>query len=69
MFVLVTPDILKMEATAKVLDTFLLEPFPLERKALSSLENLYYQHTLSKKEMNVGLKTMAIMTPLYSINI
>ena len=66
--VLVTPDILKMEATAKVLDAFLSKPFPLGRKALSSLQDLFYQHTLYKKEMNVGLKTMAIMTPLYSIN-
>ena len=62
--VLVTSDILKMEATAKVLDTFLLQPFPLGRKALSSLRDLFYQYTLYKKEMNVGLKTMAIMTPL-----
>ena len=66
--VLVTSDILKMEATAKVLDTFLLKPLPLGRKALSSLRGLFYQYTLYKKEMNVGLKTMAIMTPLYSIN-
>ena len=28
MFVLVTPDILEMEATAQVLDVFLLKPFP-----------------------------------------
>ena len=35
MFVLVTPDILEMEATAQVLDVFLLKPFPSEKKALS----------------------------------
>ena len=32
MFVLVTPDILEMETTAKVLDVFLLKPFPSEKK-------------------------------------
>ena len=32
MFVLVTPDILEMEATAQVLDAFLLKPFPSEKK-------------------------------------
>ena len=49
MFVLVTPDIMEMEATAQVLDAFLLQPFILERKALSSLQHLFYQHTLYKK--------------------
>ena len=69
-FGLVTPDRLKMEATAQVLNAFPLESFPLERKGLSSLQELFYQHTLYKtEEMSVGLKTMAIMTPLYSINI
>ena len=33
MFVLVTPDILEMETTAKVLDVFLLKPFPSEKKS------------------------------------
>ena len=37
MFVRVTPDILEMEATAQVLDAFLLKPFPSERKALSTI--------------------------------
>ena len=46
MFVLVTPDILEMEATAQVLEVFLLKPFPSERKALSYLRDLFYQHTL-----------------------
>ena len=46
MFVLVTPDILEMEATAQVIDVFLLKPFPSERKALSYLRDLFYQHTL-----------------------
>ena len=46
MFVLVTPDILEMEATAQVLDAFLLKPFPSERKALSYLRDLFSQHTL-----------------------
>ena len=46
MFVLVTPDILEMEATAQVIDVFLLKPFPSERKALSYLWDLFYQHTL-----------------------
>ena len=46
MFVLVTPDILEMEATAQVLDAFLLKPFPSERKALSYLRDFFYQHTL-----------------------
>ena len=32
MFVLVTPDILEMEATAQVLDASLLKPFPSEKK-------------------------------------
>ena len=32
MFVRVTPDILEMEATAQVLDAFLLKPFPSEKK-------------------------------------
>ena len=46
MFVLVTPDILEMEATAQVLEVFLLKPFSSERKALSYLRDLFYQHTL-----------------------
>ena len=37
MFVLVTPDILEMEATAQVPGVFLLKPFPSEKKALSYL--------------------------------
>ena len=41
MFVLVTPDILEMEATAQVLDTILLKPFPSERKALSICETCF----------------------------
>ena len=40
-FVRVTPDILEMEATAQVLDAFLLKPFPSERKALSYLRDLF----------------------------
>ena len=48
-FVLVTPDILKMEATAQVLNAFPLESLPLERKVLSSLQELFYQPTLYKK--------------------
>ena len=48
-FVLVTPDILKMEATAQVINAFPLESFPLERKPLSSLQELFYLHTLYKK--------------------
>ena len=46
MSVLVTQDILEMEATAQVLDAFLLKPFPSERKALSYLRDLFYRHTL-----------------------
>ena len=46
MFALVTPDILEMEATAQVLDVFLLKPFPSERKALLYLRDLFSQHTL-----------------------
>ena len=65
MFVLVTPDILEMEATAQALDTFLLLPFILERKALSSLQHLFYQHTLYKKEMSKVLTTMVTSTPIY----
>ena len=41
MFVLVTPDILEMEATAQVLDVFLLKPFPSERKALFICETCF----------------------------
>ena len=37
MFVLVTPDILEMDATAQVLDKFVLKPFPSEIEALSYL--------------------------------
>ena len=33
MLVLVTPDILEMETTAKILDVFLLKPFPSEKKS------------------------------------
>ena len=46
MSVLVTSDILEMEATARVLDAFLLKPFSSERKALSYLRDLLYQHIL-----------------------
>ena len=45
-FVLVTSDILEMEATAQVLNAFLLKPFPSERKPLSYLRDSFYQHTL-----------------------
>ena len=41
MFVLVTQDILEMDATAQVIDAFLLKPFPSERKALSYLRDLF----------------------------
>ena len=41
MFVLVTPDIMEMDVTAQVLDTFLLKPFPSERKALSICETCF----------------------------
>ena len=46
MFVRVTLDIVEMEATAQVLDAFVLKPFPSEREALSYLRDLFYQHTL-----------------------
>ena len=36
----------QMDATAQLLDVFLLKPFPSERKALSYLRDLFYQHTL-----------------------
>ena len=42
MFVLVTPDILEMEATAQVLDAFLLKPFPSERKVLLYLRDFFF---------------------------
>ena len=41
MFVLVTQDILEMDATAQVIDAFLLKPFPSERKALSYLPDFF----------------------------
>ena len=36
----------QMDAAAQVLDVFLLKPYPSERKALSYLRDLFYQHTL-----------------------
>ena len=65
MFVVVTPVMLEMEATVQVLDAFLLQPFPSERKALSSLRDLFNQHTFYMKEMSIVLKTMVTSTPLY----
>ena len=41
MFVLVTQDILEMDATAQVIDAFLLKPLPSERKALSFMRDLF----------------------------
>ena len=46
MSVLVTPDILEMEATAQVPDVFLLKPFPSEKKSAIIFVRLVYQHTL-----------------------
>ena len=46
MSVLVTPDILEMEATAQVPDVFLLKPFPSEKKSTIIFVRLVYQHTL-----------------------
>ena len=41
MSVLVTSDILEMEATAQVLDAFLLKPFPSEKKHYHIYETFF----------------------------
>ena len=64
MFVLVTPVMLEMEANVQVLDAFLFI-HSHERKALSSLRDLFYQHSFYKKEISIVLKTMVTSTPLY----
>ena len=61
MFVLVTQDILEMEAIAQVFDAFLFLHYYLCKTWFTSI----YKQALYKKVMIIVLKTRVIMTQLY----
>ena len=67
MFVLVTPDILEMEATAQVLDVFLLKAFPSERKALFICETCFTSVPCIIDPFTPKISSVILLTVYYTI--